>query len=862
MGLHNGDNIQQNIYERQQQLIRQTAEQLKSAAPSEEVKSSSSFQIFFTRVKNRRSEIIIGILYVIYILIACKNLKNYTTSVYFLSLQPYKTNSFKVVLELVAPIITWIISTKYTYYNYKRQKFIGLYIAIINILVYVAIFFELIWFKLALPIIFKIPVGISITPDMIVSLARLTSLIVSLCVAIVFGKTMFSNISNEHTQKSIMHFKVNRNADNRPNKQFAYDLKIVRKMEDGSVYNISEKDRSLHTMTIGATGTGKTSSCQTVAINGDFDQKIYNEDWQKKQLYRLLQQGKVRLTRDFEDIDFSANYFVPVEGSGNKIKKKLTEIQTLAISAGVTAMAPNAAFADEIFELAKAKGLRARRVDPEMISGAHKEGFIGFNPYYISPRLTGLEREIELFSRSTLVADVLQAIFDQSGNSDPYFASLNQNITTTISSTILLTYPSLHNGTQPTLRLFQSIVNDFQKIKPYRDELVRLYSVNFNPDNSPVMAIGRANVGEYQFLLDTIDNELLGAGAAKMIDQARGLRIIINQILVNPLVKDVLCAENSIDMDEMLADGQITVVNYALKLGSAGVAFGLFFMLSFIKAVTRRPGTEKTRLPHFFYVDEFPTLLHPQEEWIFTYFRQFRTAAMVALQTLDQMDKSKSTAFLRGVLVGNCAHQIIFGRASTSEMEQYQAFAGTQMKMQETRGFSETALSNENPSYTMSTRETMQETDVLSTNDIRMRDFQEVTVFTVKKASAIPPFHGKVDFLPEYKKLRKRRKVYNWHQFYSVGEGEETREENYNILTTSIPVARTSINLDCREDIATDVIQSKTTVLTSRYEKSTTTENPDVKKETFSDIVLTAGDSDNKNPASVPVKEDDDAITF
>ena len=389
----------------------------------------------------------------------------------------------------------------------------------------------------------------------------------------------------------------------------------------------------------------------------------------------------------------------------------------------------------------------------------------------------------------------MQAIFGQSGNSDPYFASLNQNITTTISTTLLLTYPSLCNK-QPTLKDLQSIVNDFTKIKPYRDELIRLYATNKNPDGSPIMDVGRANIGEYQFLLDTIDNELLGTGAAKMIDQARGLRIIINQILANPLVRDILCAENSIDMDEMLADGQITVVNYALKLGSAGVALGLFFMLLFIKAVIRRPGTERTRVPHFFYVDEFPTLLHPQEEMIFTYFRQFKTSAMVALQTLDQMDKSPATAFLRGVLVGNCAHQILFGRASTSEMEQYQKFAGTTKKVQEMRGYSETSLASDNPSYTMSVKESIQETDVLSTNDIRMRDFQEVTVFSVDKSAPVPPFHGRVDFLPEYKKLRKKRNQYDWHSFYRAEENAEQPEESRDILTISVPVAQTNLTTD------------------------------------------------------------------
>lgn len=787
-------NSQPTIYDLQ---MTRMEELKKSNAPSEaneEEYYKTYIASLLDRLKSEKNVIIIGFLYIIYVLMIIRNINAFINSVIYLSAEPYNLNIVFTGISLVAPLITWVLSTKYKFYNYKVQKFTGLYIALINISVFLAIFCETLVFNLLLPLIFKIPVGLNVTPKMVVSLARLASIILSVFPTILFAKAIFSSISNKMTQADIMHFKINRNADERKHKEFAYDLKIVRRMLDGKVHNIKEKDRSLHSMLVGTTGTGKTSSCITVAVNDDLDQRIRNEDWQKKQLFSLLSNGKIRLLRDFEDCDFSANYFVPADENDEDIIKKLHKIQTLAASAGVTVMAPNAAFADEIFRLVKAKGLKCNRLDPELEKNQHKEGFIGLNPYYISPRLTGIEREIEIFTRSTLVADVLQAIFDQSGSTDIYFATLNQNVSTTVSSVVLLTYPSLHKK-QPTLKIFQSIVNDFSKIKPYRDELVRLYSKKFNPDRSPVMEPGRAFIGDnYQFLLDTVDNELLGSGAAKMIDQARGLRNIINQILVNPLVKDILCSENSIDMDAMLADGQITIVNYALKLGSAGVAFGLFFMLSFIKAVLRRPGNEKTRLPHFFYVDEFPTLLHPQEEAIFTYFRQFRVSAMVALQTLDQMDKSKSTAFLKGVLIGNCAHQILFGRASTSEMELYQKLAGTVNEMQEMTGYVETALSSDAPAYSTNYRETLKESNVFSTSELRMRDFQEVTVFTVDKSAPFPPFHGKVDFLPEYKLKRPRRKRYDWHQYYEPYETDAEDNPSDDLLSNSVPVAQTSVN--------------------------------------------------------------------
>ena len=41
---------------------------------------------------------------------------------------------------------------------------------------------------------------------------------------------------------------------------------------------------------------------------------------------------------------------------------------------------------------------------------------------------------------------------------------------------------------------------------------------------------------------------------------------------------------------------------YNLASGDTDIAFGLFFLLSFNKALLSRTGTEKTRLPNFFYL--------------------------------------------------------------------------------------------------------------------------------------------------------------------------------------------------------------------------------------------------------------------
>ena len=59
-------------------------------------------------------------------------------------------------------------------------------------------------------------------------------------------------------------------------------MSIVKDLETGEQKNIKERDRFLHAVANGTTGTGKTSGCFTCAIQSDIDQIVYNLEYQKK----------------------------------------------------------------------------------------------------------------------------------------------------------------------------------------------------------------------------------------------------------------------------------------------------------------------------------------------------------------------------------------------------------------------------------------------------------------------------------------------------------------------------------------------------------------------------------------------------
>lgn len=77
-------------------------------------------------------------------------------------------------------------------------------------------------------------------------------------------------------------------------------------------------------------------------------------------------------------------------------------------------------------------------------------------------------------------------------------------------------------------------------------------------------------------------------------------------------------------------------------------------------------------------------------------------AVICAIQTLDQVKKIQ----LDSIMLGNCAHQIIFGRVSTTEMDIFSKMAGETLEHVTQETVTETAITAELPAYSYSRRST------------------------------------------------------------------------------------------------------------------------------------------------------------
>lgn len=735
-------------------------------------------------------------------------------------------NIIYYAITAVLPFIVWGYSTNEEYWNFHNRKKRTFYFCIFHMGLELASMLFRILGAFLIPFFSHVVPAGAMTPSMIRSFARLSLIIPIILLMIFIMSVVTKTFSSPMIEERFLAFKLNNFMDMRSSeeKEFAYDMNIVKDLKTGEPHIIKESDRFLHSVANGTTGSGKTSSCFTCAIESDIEQIAYNLEYQKKKVQEYLKDGRIRMKAPMEDIDFDIDNFEPIP---EKDKDLLTDLKFKAKIAGITTMAPGAAFSDEIYSLAKAKGLKVNRLDPVLDSstGRLKEGFRGFNPLYMKDDLSPINKIIKMNQCAVTFADVAQAVYDAEGQSDVYFAGLNKNITTTVTMLVLLTFPyrSEKEGLQPTAEDVQSILNDFSKAQPLLKIMVEHYARRDKNGNiaNPV----NPDLGMYQPIYDVIKNDLLGDGQKQLFDQCRGLRNIINSFLRNPLVKNILCTQDSIDLDEVLEKGQITVVNYALEMGNDATVFGLFVMLSLINAAYRRPGGEIKKLPHFFYVDEFPVLLHPRVEGCFSLFRQYRVAMFVAIQSLTQMEKSKGTAFLKDVLLGNCAHHFVFGRAAAQEMELYQTLGGESYQSTHMEGTKTTSILSDNPTTMTDIRDTIERKANITGTDVRYRQFQEVTVVTVDNGNAVDMFLGKVSFLPSYRRLKKKRYSVDWSVY------------------TTLPKASGG------EAITSPVISEATGTRASKLFRS------EVASDTFHEKGLTVGDGANSvsPPRSAPV---------
>lgn len=433
----------------------------------------------------------------------------------------------------------------------------------------------------------------------------------------------------------------------------------------GKTVKICEKKRFESMLVVGVSGSGKTSLIFEPMIAKDIDKKYQYRETSKELAFVTLKTGIASLTcpydNDYINQNFSLNMIKPKQSKihifQSYMKKMIYNISGDSITyrnLGITYIAPDFESTSHILSIAKAYKMHVNLIDPKNPESQ------GLNPFaYEDPMQTAVA-----------ISTVLKGLAHNSDhNTDiAYENTYSYQVIENLAILLKEMYPRMHDSEElPTLEDMLSMLNDFSLVEQMcnelqkNEELAQKYTVllsyfkkNFFP-NSP----GRQTTEKYVY------------AASSMLDN----------LLRYPGVRKILCNRtNNINFDQALENGDITLL--CTRRGDLGVsthtAFGLFFILSMQYAVLRRPGNENTRIPHFFYVDEFPDFICSQTEPIFTMYRKYRVGTVISAQNLDQLNRGGGK--FRSTIIANCANKIVFGNNTPEDNEWWSKELGEEKK--------------------------------------------------------------------------------------------------------------------------------------------------------------------------------------
>lgn len=439
---------------------------------------------------------------------------------------------------------------------------------------------------------------------------------------------------------------------------FTCEMFLCKDRETGKTIKTPEARRFESTLIVGVSGSGKTSMMFEPMIARDMERKYFFKETSKELGYTALRTNIASLTcpfsNDYINENFTLNMITPVAGKEKVYKAYFEKMlynydgeNSIYKNLGITYMAPDYESITHMKQVASNFGIKYHIIDPNDNSS------IGLNPFtYEDPIKT-----------SIAISSILKRMYASEeapnfGNHDEAF--MENIVTQAIENLVLLlkeVYPREHEGAIPNLEDLLELLNDFdlieemsEKMKKY-PELVEKYKIQLG------------------YFKKTFYKTANGRDETERFLQASAAQL--ENLLRYPGVRNILCNRvNNLNYDKALKNGDVTFV--CTRRGDLGVsahkAFGLFFILLMQQSVLSRPGNERTRIPHFLYIDEFPPFVCKATEDIFTLYRKYRVGTIISSQNLSQFGIKNDYNF-RQTLLANCTTKVVFGNNTPEDNE-------------------------------------------------------------------------------------------------------------------------------------------------------------------------------------------------
>lgn len=559
---------------------------------------------------------------------------------------------FQYTLALACPMLAYAFSVPSEFASTKKKKVTLFYIYVIGLTIIVTSMFTQ-WLNMGAWLLLIFNPGyvdlVTNFSDLIrPALTSLTLLMPILIIPKIFNFLYFGVNDSKDMKQSIWDYGgIDLSDKKQGHGPYTCDIYICQNSETSAQITMPETSRYQSMFVCGASGTGKTSLVFEPLIARDLERKFFFREVSKEMGFTALKTGIATLNKpydnDYLNSNFNLNMLIPTSGNEDVYKaymKKMILDSTSEITyrdCGVTVLSPDREISDHMINVCKNFGLPYNIIDPS------DKDSIGLNPFVYD----------DTNKIAITISSVMKAMVDISKYE--LFKEL-QVIQAIENISILLKemYPKMNEGMLPNLEDMLKMFTNFDliekmcKILEHDEELKEKYNTQ--------LVYFKNNF--YKDAPNKHNTETFISVVADILD--RLLRV--------PGVKNILCnRHNNINFDKSLANGDITFI--CTRRGDLGAtnhkAFGLFFLISMQNAVLRRPGNEKSRVPNFLYIDEFPDFICKATEPIFTMYRKYKVGTVISAQNLEQLNVSGA----KQTILSNCASKIFTGGGVISELE-------------------------------------------------------------------------------------------------------------------------------------------------------------------------------------------------
>ena len=581
---------------------------------------------------------------------------------------------------------------------------------------------------------------------------------------------------------------------------YTCEMFIAKDRETGKSIRTPEARRFESTLIVGVSGSGKTSMIFEPMIARDLEKKYFFRETSKELGYTAIKTHIATLncpySNGYINENFTLNMLTPVPTKENVFKAYFSKLiyhyngkDSIYKNLGITYMAPDYESISHIREVAENFGIQYHIIDPNDSANS-----IGLNPFtYEDPIKT-----------SIAISSILKRMYASEevpnfGNHDEAFM---QNIVTQAIENLVLmlkeVYPKLHDGDIPTLEDLLELLNDFDKIEEMAEQM-KTYP---NLAEQYKIQLGYFKKTFYKTAYNREETaKYLQASASQL-----------ENLLRYPGVRNILCNRtNNLNYDNALANGDITLV--CTRRGDLGAsvhkAFGLFFILLMQQSVLSRPGNEKTRIPHFLYIDEFPPFVCKATEDIFTLYRKYRVGTIISSQNLSQFGIKDDYNF-RQTLLANCTTKIVFGNNTPEDNEWWEKELGDKRRWEFTNDY-RTDQGKYDPSYKGIKWKWI---PWFKAGKVQALKFKTIIYKTKDLKGKSLVGQAKVDFLESRYKEKQKIKTYNFEKFLTLNNTSTISESSNKKPTFDLK----NINSDLDRSEEIDPIQKNTSDLNYHFD--------------------------------------------